>query len=84
MIGYATNESPEMLPMTLVLATRLALELKEAKNTGVLPWLRPDAKTQVTMLYEKTKDGEVKPVRVETVLISTQHNEDVTQEEIYK
>lgn len=84
MIGYATNESPEMLPMTLVLATRLALELREAKSTGVLPWLRPDAKTQVTMLYEKMKGGEIRPVRVETVLISTQHNEDIQQEEIQK
>lgn len=45
MIGYATNESPEMLPLTMVYATRLALELKEAKNTNKLPWLRPDAKT---------------------------------------
>lgn len=57
MIGYATNECPEMLPMTLVLATRLALELKEAKNHNRLPWLRPDAKTQVTIKYEKLKSG---------------------------
>lgn len=45
MIGYATNESPEMLPLTMVYATRLALELKQAKLSGKLPWLRPDAKT---------------------------------------
>lgn len=45
MIGYATNESPEMLPLTMVYATRLALELREAKKSGKLPWLRPDAKT---------------------------------------
>lgn len=51
MIGYATNESPEMLPLTIVYSTRLALKLRDLKNNGTLPWLRPDAKTQVTMKY---------------------------------
>lgn len=51
MIGYATDETEEMLPMTLVLSTRLALKLRDLKIQGVLPWLRPDAKTQVTLKY---------------------------------
>jgi S-adenosylmethionine synthetase len=83
MFGYATNETPEYMPLTHVLATKLCARLSEARNTGVLSWLRPDAKTQVTVEYKK-EGGAVIPQRVHTVVISTQHAEDVTNDEIRK
>jgi S-adenosylmethionine synthetase len=83
MFGYATNETAELMPLTHVLATKLCARLSEARNTGVLAWLRPDAKTQVTVEYKK-EGGAVIPQRVHTVVISTQHAEDVTNEEIRK
>jgi S-adenosylmethionine synthetase len=83
MFGYATNETPEFMPLTHVLATKLCARLSEARNTGVLAWLRPDAKTQVTVEYRK-EGGAVIPLRVHTVVISTQHAEEVTNEEIRK
>jgi len=83
MFGYATNETPEYMPLTHVLATKLCARLSEARNTGVLAWLRPDAKTQVTVEYKKV-GGAVIPQRVHTVVISTQHAEEVTNEEIRK
>jgi len=81
MFGYATNENPEMMPMTHVLATRLVIRLSEVRNNGLLPWLRPDAKTQVTIEY-KREGGNVIPQRVHTVVISTQHTESVGNDEI--
>jgi S-adenosylmethionine synthetase len=83
MFGYATNETPEYMPLTHVLATKLCARLSEARNTGILSWLRPDAKTQVTVEYKK-EGGAVIPQRVHTVVISTQHAEDVTNDEIRK
>ncbi len=83
MIGYATNESEEMLPMTMVYATKLALRLHEARVTKDIEWLRPDAKTQVTLRY-KNINGTLIPIHVETILISTQHAKGITQEEIQK
>jgi S-adenosylmethionine synthetase len=83
MFGYATNETPECMPLTHVLATKLCSRLSEARNSGELPWLRPDAKTQVTVEYRK-EGGAVTPLRVHTVVISTQHAETVTNEEIRK
>jgi S-adenosylmethionine synthetase len=83
MFGYATNETPEFMPLTHVLATKLCARLSEARNTGVLSWLRPDAKTQVTVEYKK-EGGALTPLRVHTVVISTQHAESVTNEEIRK
>jgi S-adenosylmethionine synthetase len=83
MFGYATDETPEMMPLTHVLATKLCARLSEARNTGVLPWLRPDGKTQVTVEYKK-EGGAVIPQRVHTVVISTQHSESVSNEEIRK
>jgi len=83
MFGYATDETPEFMPLTHVLATKLCARLSEARNTGVLPWLRPDGKTQVTVEYKK-EGGAVIPQRIHTVVISTQHAETVSNEEIRK
>jgi len=81
MFGYATNETPELMPLTHVLATKLAKELSDARHERRVSWLRPDAKTQVTVEYE-TEGGYVTPKRVHTVVISTQHDEHVTNDEI--
>jgi len=81
MFGYATDETPELMPLTHVLASRLCQRLSEARRDGTCPWLRPDAKTQVTVEYEN-KDGAMIPKRVHTIVISTQHSEDVTNEKI--
>jgi len=83
MFGYATDESEEMMPLTHVLAHKLVQKMSEVRNNGTLKWLRPDAKTQVTIEYKKEK-GAVVPMRVHTVVISTQHAEDVTNDEIKK
>jgi S-adenosylmethionine synthetase len=83
MFGYATNETPEYMPLTHVLATKLVVQLSALRRNGTLPWLLPDAKTQVTVEYRK-EGGNVIPLRVHTVVISTQHTEAVTNEEIRK
>lgn len=75
--GYATNETPEFMPLSIALAHRLSRRLTEVRKNGTLPYLRPDGKTQVTVVYE---DG--KPVGVDTIVISTQHDDDVTLEKI--
>lgn len=79
MFGYATNETEEYMPLTLVLSHKLCRRLAEVRKDGTLPWLRPDGKSQVTVEYD---DG--KPARVDTVVVSTQHSEDVSLEEIRK
>lgn len=81
MFGYATNETPEFMPLTHVLASKLVLKLTELRKNGALPWLRPDAKTQVTVEYTKN-GGFITPKRVHTIVISTQHDENVTNETI--
>ncbi len=71
MFGYATNETPEYMPMPITLAHRLVRKLTQVRTSGLMPYLRPDGKTQVTVRY----DGAGRPVAVEKVLISTQHRE---------
>jgi len=83
MFGYATDESEECMPLTHVYASGLIQTMSKVRNNGTLKWLRPDAKTQVTIEYKKEK-GAVVPIRVHTVVISTQHSEDVTNDEIKK
>jgi len=77
MFGFACDETPELMPMPVALAHRLTRRLALVRKDGTLPWLRPDGKSQVTVEY---RFGQ--PVRVDTVVISTQHAEDVSQEEI--
>lgn len=79
MFGYATNETDEFMPLTAVLAHKLARRLTEVRENGTLPYLRPDGKTQVSVRYE---DG--RPVSVDTVLLSTQHDPEVTQEQLHR
>ena len=77
MFGFACDETPELMPTPIAFAHRLTRRLTELRKNGTLPWLRPDGKAQVTVVYEDDR-----PVAVDTIVISTQHAEDVTQEQI--
>jgi len=83
MFGYASDETPELMPLTHVLSCKLAQALSQARRDGSIPWLRPDAKTQVTVEYKIEQPGRrCVPQRVHTVVISTQHSPDVDNETI--
>jgi len=77
MFGYACNETPELMPLPITLAHKLAQKLSQVRENDLIPYLRPDGKTQVTVEYI---DG--RPVRIDTVLVSTQHHEDVSQDKL--
>jgi S-adenosylmethionine synthetase len=83
MFGYATDETPELFPLTLQLAHKLNAAMSAARRDGSLPWLRPDTKTQVTIEY-KHDNGAVVPQRVHTVVVSAQHSADITTEQLRK
>jgi len=83
MFGYATDETEELMPLSHLLATKLGKRLTEVRKEGILKWVRPDGKTQVTCVYKKV-DGAMVPQRVHTVLISTQHDDNVDNEQIKK
>uniref|UniRef100_A0A671YNM2 S-adenosylmethionine synthase n=1 Tax=Sparus aurata TaxID=8175 RepID=A0A671YNM2_SPAAU len=80
MFGYATDETEECMPLTIVLAHKLNSKMAELRRNGVISWLRPDSKTQVTVHYEQ-RDGAVIPKRVHTIVISVQHDDCISLED---
>lgn len=77
MFGYATNETPEMMPMPVLLAHKILMRLTEMRKSGKMPFLRPDSKSQVTIEYQNRN-----PHRIDTIVVSTQHSEDITEQDL--
>ena len=84
MFGYATDETPELMPLPIMLAHKLAKRLSEVRKADVLPYLRPDGKVQVSIRYDVDERGHQRPVEIERVLISSQHREGLDPETMIK
>src|SRR4051812_39604882 len=84
MFGYATNETAELMPLPIMLAHKICKRLSEVRKAEVLPYLRPDGKAQVSVRYEVDEDGRQRPVKIERVLVSTQHREGISSEDLIK
>ena len=84
MFGYATHETDELMPLPIMLAHKLAKRLSEVRKADVLPYLRPDGKSQVTVRYETDEHGRQRPVEIERLLISTQHRDGIDVETLLK
>lgn len=78
MYGYASDETPELMPAPIMYAHKLARELHHLRTNHTIPYLRPDAKTQVSVVYDEDR-----VIRIDTVVVSTQHDPDVSQEQIH-
>jgi S-adenosylmethionine synthetase len=84
MFGYATNETPELMPLPIMLAHKICKRLAEVRKAGILPYLRPDGKAQVTVRYEVDEHGTQRPVEIDRVLVSTQHSDGLDAESMIK
>src|SRR5262249_59450477 len=84
MFGYATNETKELMPLPIMLAHKICRRLAEVRKAGELPYLRPDGKAQVTTRYEVGEDGRQRPVEIESVLVSPQHSDGISSEDLIK
>jgi len=82
MIGYATDETPELLPLSYTLSCKILQRFDNLRRDGTLSWVRPDMKSQVTVEYERDSHGVIRPIRIDTILVSIQHNDDVSNEQI--
>ena len=84
MFGYASNETPELMPLPIMLAHKICRRLAEVRKAGDLPYLRPDGKAQVTVRYEVDDEGRQRPVEIERVLVSTQHSDGISADDLIK
>jgi S-adenosylmethionine synthetase len=84
MFGYATNETKELMPLPIMLAHKICKRLAEVRKAGELPYLRPDGKAQVTIRYEVDDEGNQRPVEIVRVLVSTQHSDGISSEDLIK
>ena len=84
MFGYATNETKELMPLPIMLAHKITKRLAEVRKAGDLPYLRPDGKAQVTVRYEVDEHGIQSPVEIERILVSTQHSDGISSEDLIK
>src|SRR5919197_51723 len=84
MFGYATRETEELMPLPIMLAHKLTKRLSEVRKANVLPYLRPDGKAQVTVRYEIDEHGRQRPVEIERLLVSTQHSDGISSEDLIK